>query len=417
MPSFKKECKNPHPQPIIQALFFSLANFSLVLTEVGGLFAQLGGCTCEAQPGRHPARFETHHIEELKGSPSPLAQPDEDLSIEGLDQEPEHPKQGSKTKETPDAKNALPSSFLAARDSAYEGEGIIPARRYVYRVRLILPASLGEAKELVPLSTELVIDASADRARIRLDGPGWPLETPCEIRLRADLPGLQLKSPSGKSFFPPRSFAEWFDGAKPKGSPPLSIRRDPNAPHQSQGDLICAFLAEWAGEDRDAVARRCGGKVPFAFRLGPWRGECTAELPLFLPKQELRADFAPSFTPPPSPPGMTFLEPSALARIGHSNPSNSMELQNATDVLIVQNESDSKVILVVEGTPVAWVAAHSRLTLKGIPQGWYRVGLLRPLGDAMGFPRPVHIPSRLHVRNHPSPLLASRYLLRESPLE
>ena len=286
-----------------------------------------------------------------------------------------------------------------SRDDAADGDALVSAQRCVYRVELAVPEVLGSKHaSLGALSAELYVDVSEDRLRARFVGAGWPVEAGSEVRLRADRPGVYVFDRDGGRPLVAGGLAPWFEGGPTTAAgPTISVRRDPTRRGSGvPGGLLCALIAEWSGEPREAVLRRCEGAAPLTFRVGPWRAERTADVPIQLPRRLLRADEAD----PPRPIGQAssraFLEPTALTRItpllrarGSLDEAAAPE---TADGLEFVNDSDARVLVVVEGTAIGWVDAARRGTFRGLLPARYRVSGLSPLGVVVMRPRGVVVP-------------------------
>lgn len=352
------------------------------------------GCENESsQPRRATARPDVPagaHVEEL--APDELAQeaPPPPIAPAGADEVQE--REG----EAPRVIERAP-----AVDAEYANDDPVAARRYVYRVRFVVPDSLGANRsDLAIPAAELFIDVSDERLRARFVGPGWPVEAGSEVRLRGDSPGGYVFDREGGRSLPPGAMSEWFEGGpRNRTGPPLSVRRDPlRTQHEVPGALICALLAEWMGESRENVVRRCDHAAPMAFRVGFWRAERTADVPAELPRRALRADEVG----PPQPIARTrsraFLEPAALARVppmAHPpRDAPSPEGEAPGEGLDFVNASDARVVVTVEGVAIGWVDAGASGLFVGLAPGYYRVAALRPMGAVVIRPRVVQVPGR-----------------------
>ena len=292
-----------------------------------------------------------------------------------------------------------PIARAFSRDDAADGDALVSAQRCVYRVELAVPEALGSKHaSLGTLSAELYVDVSEDRLRARFVGAGWPVEAGSEVRLRADRSGVYVFDRDGGRPLVAGELAPWFEGGPTTAAgPTISIRRDPTRRGSGvPGGLVCALIAEWSGEPREAVLRRCEGAAPLTFRVGPWRAERTADVPIQLPRRLLRADEAD----PPRPIGQAssrpFLEPTALTRItplprAHAS-LDEAAAPEAPDGLEFVNDSDARVLVVVEGTAIGWVDGARRGTFTGLLPARYRVSGLSPLGVVVMRPRVVLVP-------------------------
>ncbi len=282
------------------------------------------------------------------------------------------------------------------------------ARRFVYRVRMIVPGGLGDPDDRIARpSPELFIDVSRDRLRARFAGSGWPVPAGSEVRLRRDRPGAYLFDPHGGRPLEPGALAEWFEGGEvTRRGPPLRVlaslgpRGAPLSTDQDMpGELLCAFLAEWSGERWDNVGRRCERGAPALFRVGFWRAEQTAGVPVELPRSALRADEvgAPGYIPPQD--SRALLEPAALGRIEPSGPvpPEAAREDPPAEGLRVRNESATRAIVTVQGVAIGWLDAGATAYFVGLRPGMYEVGAIRPLGAVVQRGRPVPVPGTHRV--------------------
>lgn len=290
-----------------------------------------------------------------------------------------------------------PPVLPAHPDLESAGRAPVRVRRYVYRVRMVVPAGLGDGSDRIARpSAELFLDVSHDRLRARFSGAGWPVGAGSEVRLRSDRYGVYLFDGAGGRPLEPGELAAWFEGGDvSRRGPPLRVfatygparRAEPD--EDMPGALVCAFLAELAGEPRENVMRRCERGAPHRFRIGFWRAEQTADVPVTLPRSALRAD---EVDPPPrvtAEPGRAFLEPSGLRRITPSRPPAEPLSEGALEIV---NESATRVIVTLEGVAAGWVDAGARASFVGLRPGSYEVGAIRPLGAVVQRGRAVTVP-------------------------
>jgi hypothetical protein len=290
-----------------------------------------------------------------------------------------------------------------ASDATEDSVELVPARRLVYRVSLLVPPSLQDRNAHVSAAAgELHIDASLQRLRARFVGPGWPVTEGVEVRLRPDVPGVYLFDALGGRSIGPGQLAAWFEGRTivdmREVQSRVRIRREyrAHAGEISPGHLMCMLLAEWTNQPREAVQNRCFGLSPAqGFRFGPFSAELTAVVPLSLPRYSLRADDVDA--PEPIAPAVSG---AMLDTFDHLKP---MRAEPATadggtpsaGPLEVANHTDTRAIIVVQGVPIGWVAAGERASFGNFAPGLYRVGALRPLGILRMPPRPIRIPGTL----------------------
>jgi hypothetical protein len=291
-------------------------------------------------------------------------------------------------------------------DDSEDSDEPVLTGRLVYRVRFGVPPSFRDRRaNVIAPAGELHVDISRTRLRARFVGPGWPVPEGSELRLRADLPGIYLFDSAGGRSLGAGQLAAWFEG---QGSAkPLitfaAILRDwgKHAAGPLSGDMICALLAEWSNERREALAYRChDDSLPPGFRIGPWSAELTAVVPLSVPRRNLRADDAdPPRLPPRRPPG-SMLEASAIAGLVPSR-----ALPGPPDAkLVVSNLSPTRVLMIAQGVPLGWVDAGDTLTVGGFAPGFYRIGGVRPLGILRMPPKLIRIPGEITL-GHTDPEL------------
>lgn len=291
-----------------------------------------------------------------------------------------------------------------ATDTDYTTDDPVETRRYVYRVHLAVPETLGANRsDLAIPAVELFIDVTDERLRARFVGPGWPVEAESEIRLRGDSPGIYVFDRDGGRSLAPGLMSEWFEGGpRDRAGPLASVRRDPLAAQKEvPGALICALLAEWTGEPREHFLRRCDRAAPLAFRVGFWRAERTADVPVELPRRAIRADEVGPPRPIVKASSRAFLEPTALARLRPMERpprDSSVVPSDVSEGLEFVNDSESRVVVTVEGVAVGYVDAGSRGLFVGLLPGHYRVAALRPMGAVIMRPRAVRVPGRALLR-------------------
>lgn len=298
----------------------------------------------------------------------------------------------------------------AGPDPEYASDAPVVARRVVYRVRLGVPGILGSPiVDLALPAAELFVDVSEERLRARFVGTGWPVDAGSEVRIRGDSPGVYVIDGRGGRSLEPGQLSTWFEGGALRPGPRAYVRRDPvasDATSANPGTLVCALVAEWAGEPRSSMMSRCGHASPVAFRVGFFRGERTADVPLELPRTTLRADEAeprPEVVPSTS---RAFFEPSALGRLRSDArlPDEDERRDDEAPVgegLVIENQSDGRMVVVVDGIAIGWVDAGTSGHFVGITPGVHEVGAMRPRGAVTMRPRILTIPGRTTLRARP----------------
>ncbi|HEX2676625.1 MAG TPA: hypothetical protein VHM19_08290 [Polyangiales bacterium] len=296
-------------------------------------------------------------------------------------------------------------------DHAFEASGSVPARHLVYRVTFIVPTGL--RKHRPPISApagELHVDVAKERLRARFVGPGWPVEDGTEVRLRDDIPGVYLFDGTGGRPLAPGQLAGWFQGSEANRTKSLVyVHRDlGNGERGGPGELLCALLAEWTQQDREDLLPLCrNGALPLGFHFGLWSAELTAIVPLEVARGKLRADAG---HPPERiawSPGRTMLEPADIAklvpvRVRAERRVVEQPVGPEGAVLDIENRTDARVVVVVEGVAVGWVRARTHVRFNGFAPGFYHVGASRPFGQPVMSPNLIHIPGSLRFgRNDP----------------
>jgi hypothetical protein len=311
-------------------------------------------------------------------------------------------------------------------DPEYASSELLGVRRVVYRLTVAVPAHLRQVKPQVSAPAgELLLDVGDHRLRARFVGPGWPVDEGSEVRLRGDVPGVYLFDADGGRPLSPGQLSTWFEGYSPgmRTRSELSILKDYNpAPSEGPGDLLCAFLAEWTGNPRDEVLRRCTGFLPPGFRFGAWSAELTAIVQTSVPRYELRGDAA---DPPrlwPRRPDPQLIEAGAVSRIralplrARPEPS-ARPLETPAAVsgserlpLILDNRTPARLVAVVQGVPIGWVNAYTRVRFYGLAEGLYEVAALRTSTGSVQGSGLVGVPGELQIARSPlsSELSATR---------
>jgi hypothetical protein len=371
------------------------------------LLAVLAGAGCESGPSRTPAQPPPARrtVEEWAPDPAPpgagAPQADGDeVTVPALAVDPAVAEASPTAEPTAPPRTIAPA---AARDTAFDSDDAVPVRRYVYRVRLGIPSALGDDADLATPAAELFIDASTERVRARFVGQGWPVDAGAEVRLRGDSPGVYVFDGSGGRPLLPGELGEWFEGGERRPGPPLSVRRDPTMPTgEATGALVCALLAEWAGEEREGIERRCDGRAPIGFRVGLWRAERTADLQVELPRRSLRADEVDAPDPTLALASRAFFEPASLARLeppgARGQEVEPRDPSAPGEGLLFVNQSATRVIVTAQGVPLGWVAPASEGYFVGLRPGVHQIGGLRPMGSIALRPRLVELPARTVLR-------------------
>lgn len=285
-------------------------------------------------------------------------------------------------------------------DRVYDDSDPVQIRRLVYRVRLHLPRSYGRAEASKSVHAgELSLDISTDRLRARFLGDGWPVDRGAEVRLRGDAHGVYVIDGSGGRPLDPGELGSWFEGRRRGHSQArVIVWREWGDGTDGPGELLCALLAEWARQPRDVLMRRCRhNALPPRFRIGLWLAELTAVVPMELPRNELRADHV---DPPQGIEARSetrFLHAEEIARIAPLRPLPA-ESDAPSSALTVHNAGPTRLIVIVQGVPLGWLAPQTTATYSALRSGYYRVGVIRPLGMPRYSPRTLELPTQLTVR-------------------
>jgi len=296
-----------------------------------------------------------------------------------------------------------PASALERRaalmsDASEQSDEPTLVGRFVYRVSFVVPPTFRDRRTVVRAPAgELHLDVSLNRLRARLVGPGWPADEGTEIRLRGDLLGVYLFDGRGGRSLGAGQLAAWFEGREAgEAQTRVGVRREWGAVAQRAvpGELLCALLAEWGRQQREALAYRCSaGQLPPGFRIGPWSGELTAVVPMELPRRALRADEIEPPSPITARSSRSWLEAEAISRLVPSRPAP----EGGTGSLRVENRTDTRAIVLAQGVAVGWVDAGQSLRVDGFAAGHYRVGAIRPLGVLRVPPKLLRIPGELVI--------------------
>lgn len=284
-------------------------------------------------------------------------------------------------------------------DRVYDDSDPVPIRRLVYRVRLHLPRSYGRAEASRTVHAgELSLDVSTDRLRARFLGDGWPVDRGAEVRLRGDANGVYVIDGSGGRPLDPGELGSWFEGRRRgRSQARVIVWREWGDGTDGPGELLCALLAEWARQPRDLLMRRCRhNALPPRFRIGLWLAELTAVVPMELPRNELRADHV---DPPQGIEARSetrFLHAEEIARIAPLRATPAPP-DGTLPALTVSNRGPTRLIVIVQGVPLGWIAPQATASYRALRPGYYRVGVIRPLGMPRYSPRTLELPTQLTV--------------------
>ena len=289
----------------------------------------------------------------------------------------------------------------AVFDDAYASSATVRARRVVYRVTLRLPGLIGVAHPSIPTPrAELVVDVTEDRIRARFAGTGWPLFSEAEVRIRSDFPGSYVFDHHGGRPLSSGRLRTWFIG-DPNGEGTTTTRVRPASPEEQVGAglLICRLLAEWSGQSPPSLLRRCGGGgAPEEFAVGMWVGRRTADVSIPLPRAALRADHVRHPTSEPRRPSQQlFMSQALIRRIEPYRPLLVGLGAEASSSLMLENSESTRLIVAIEGVPLAWLPPGGQLEVRGISPGVYRFAAIQPMGSLALRYRLATVPGLLRV--------------------
>jgi hypothetical protein len=349
--------------------------------------------------------------ESRRSDPVELRLPPEDAGQARLDDKPALAQRDKPARSAPIKGTAAARRRPSAGDDGQQS--LVPIRRLVYRATFVVPQPFRDRRSVLPpIAGELVTDISDQWIEGRFSGPAWPVPEGSAALVFRGRPGAMVYDGTGPRQLGSGRLASWFEGRlEGRSKSFLIVRREygHNRTTTGPGDLLCALLAEWAAQPRDNVMRRCVGNVlPPGFRLGPWRAELTAVVPMSAPepdekswKSRARLSAAP---PPPAAPGnRPIMDPDEVAtfiparRWRAARPDRE---RNAS--LRFANNTSTSVMVIADGLPLGWVGSQSELLFEGLTPDRYRIGAVRPLGRLCHGPRTLTLPGEI-VMGKPKP--------------
>jgi len=255
---------------------------------------------------------------------------------------------------------------------------------------------------LPPIAGELVTDISDRSIEGRFSGPAWPVPEGSAALVLRDRPGAMVHDGTGPRLLGPGRLASWFEGRLDGRSKSfLSVRRDygHNRTTTGPGEMLCALLAEWAAQPRDNVMRRCVGNVlPPGFRLGPWRAELTAVVPMNAPEPD-EESWKPRGKQPAriqAPGNRPLMDPDEIAIFIPVRRQRSPRPARERDAsLRFANNTSTSVMVIADGLPLGWVGSRSEQLFEGLTPDRYRIGAVRPLGRLCHGPRTLTLPGEI----------------------
>lgn len=311
-------------------------------------------------------------------------------------------------------------------DRQFDSNEPVAVRRLVYRATIDLPQGLrAPHTPVLPSPSELHLDVAIDRLRGRFVGPSWPVDDGSELRMRADVPGVYMFDGAGGRPLAPGHLASWFNGDEGEQFPrqPASLRSDPGPSAEGPSELVCALIAEWTAQPRQALENWCeNGTLMQKFKFGVWSFDLTAIVPMTLPRSQLRADAVGLPKPLSSARVRHLLETRDIERLGpivirpNANSNQNLNLvpidagPPGSGVLRAENRGSTRMLLVVQGVPLAWLQPRAATTLSGFTPGYYRVGAVRAFAQNALTPNPMAIPGEFLVglAAEPAPAEAAR---------
>ncbi|MCA9532275.1 MAG: hypothetical protein KC593_01300 [Myxococcales bacterium] len=284
-------------------------------------------------------------------------------------------------------------------DDEYITREPIPARRLVYRMRLLIHSTFGDPPPgTPPAGAELNLDMTADRLRARFLGETWPIQPGAEVRVRRGSPGTYVFDAMGGRHLGPGELSGWFVGER-VGRDPFVRVRAPRVPTIGPAPMICRLIAEWANSTYSSISNRCRDGAPPWFRVGMWFGTLSADVTMDLPQSTLRADERDP--PPRAEPidGRVMLSEVLRARLWPATTPtyDPGPLPQEHGTLTIENRAPRKMIIVVDAVPVAWVEAGASLEVGQLPAGQHWVGAQYPFGHRATAPIQVQIPGSFVV--------------------
>jgi hypothetical protein len=305
-----------------------------------------------------------------------------------------------------------------ATDRQFDSDEPVTVRRLVYRATIELPPGVRASHApVLPSPSELHLDVAVDRLRGRFVGPSWPVEEGTEIRMRADVPGVYVFDGRGGRPIGPGHLASWFNGDEGEQFPRQPVRMRAQAGPSAEGpsELVCALIAEWSAQPRQAFESWCAnGTLIQKFGFGVWNFDLTAIVPMTMPRSLLRADAVnlPKRLMNARP--RALLDPRDIARLqpivvkpaapNSANTNSTAPVLAPIDagppgsgVLRAENRGLTRMLLVVQGVPLAWLQPRAALEFSGFTPGYYRVSGVRPYAQNAATPNPMVIPGELSV--------------------
>jgi hypothetical protein len=304
-----------------------------------------------------------------------------------------------------------------ASDRQFDSDEPVTVRRLVYRATIELPPGVrAPHAPVLPSPSELHLDVAVDRLRGRFVGPSWPVEEGSEIRMRADVPGAYIFDGRGGRPLGPGHLASWFNGDEGEQFPrqPVRMRAEAGPSADGPSELVCALISEWSAQPRQALEAWCAnGTLIQRFGFGVWNFDLTAIVPMTMPRSQLRADAVNLPRPLMNARPRALLEtrdverlqpivvrPNANATGANANAPALAPIDAGppgSGVLRAENRGLTRMLLVVQGVPLAWLQPRAAMEFSGFTPGYYRVSGVRPYAQNAATPNPMVIPGEFVV--------------------
>jgi hypothetical protein len=307
----------------------------------------------------------------------------------------------------PSANRITPAT---ASDRQFESDEPVTIRRLVYRATLEVPPGLRSAHSpVLPSASELHLDVGIDRLRGRFVGPSWPIDEGSELRMRADVPGIYMFDGAGGRPLAPGHLASWFNGDEGEQFPrqPVNLRAEAGPSAEGPSELVCALIAEWTAQPRQSLENWCAdGTLIQKFKFGVWNFDLTAIVPMNVPRSQLRADGVALPKPLATTRVRTLLDTRDIERLAPIviRPGATPALAPLVDagppgsgVLHAENRGVGRMLLIVQGVPLAWLQPRASANFSGFTPGYYRVGAVRAYAQNAFTPNPTIIPGEFLV--------------------
>ena len=296
----------------------------------------------------------------------------------------------------------------------------------------VAPSAIRDALQKTDLSVAIDV-APVGRLRFSLESAAFPLPTHTELRARTSYYGHVLVWPDGASYrlLAPGSLRAMFAERRADVTPLLRAKVTPAgtgsllghktivtdvetslgtltleqttlAGSGAGGELLCRLLVELVGADPSTEACRAE-RIPLSarYRWAP-SGSLTFVVTSLAEKKELPlgylyvppagATFAPGLLPPKT--SGVFLTQSDLAKFRtHAARGAPPGPRAPGEGITSDNQTTGLVYLLLDGVPVAWLAAKEQKYVIGPPAGRYSVAFRDFFGMNLSPPSTVDLPA------------------------